>query len=803
MPSCKNVVISDVHNLIAHIKTHLDEKAKIICPFISCNRFYQVKSSFSSHVSRCHWDSMNTIKRVTLKNNYVNDHQESNVSNYNSANDVNEIFEDGNILNDSTLNQNFVRNLALFYLKLETKHLLPSSTIQKISEEILELSNCNNEIICEKIKQKLLTYSTSPDEAEQIVSEIRNNNLISIYNLEFFKTDYKRKCFYKRNFYNYVEPVNIYLGINKLKKPSYCQYIPIAKTLQNIFNHKDINKMSSDYVNKKVSDGVFRDVWDGKVFKENLLFMHEPESLPLILYQDAFEVVNPIGSAKKKHKVIGVYFTLANLPPFYRDNINNIQLLLLCKETDFRYFGQSKIFSALINDLKELELNGTVINNETVKGAVCCVVGDNLGSHCIGGFLEGFNSEYMCRYCLITNCEFHKKPFTIGSIRTKESYDDSVKSISGNQSCNGIKFSSHFNALKYFHVCQPGLPPCLGHDLFEGVVAYDLFLYLQHFVKDKKLFTYEKVNFLLLNFNFKGTDSRNKPNEIDSKKHKITGHAAQNWCLLRLFPILFGRCIKDFDDPVWELCMLLRSIVEFICAPKINISQIVYLQSSIEEYLYLRAKIFPSVPLRPKHHYLIHYPTLIAQFGPLIRTWTLRFESKHSYFKRCARQSGNFKNICATLALRHQLLQTYIHADTSVNTEIYIHKPNEFHLELYTDTIQKVIPKDLFLPSNTVISYSVKVQGTSYNKDYCVPVSEDKDSFSFCKILCILVKNNTEVYFVVEALMTTLIGHLGIYEIGSSKHILLVKINDILDYYPLPLYEISESNFLCLHHAII
>lgn len=38
----------------------------------------------------------------------------------------------------------------------------------------------------------------------------------------------------------------------------------------------------------------------------------------------------------------------------------------------------------------------------------------------------------------------------------------------------GLKFDSIFNLLKYFHVAQPGLPPCIAHDLFEGVVAVNL-----------------------------------------------------------------------------------------------------------------------------------------------------------------------------------------------------------------------------------------------------------------------------------------------------------------------------------------
>ena len=47
------------------------------------------------------------------------------------------------------------------------------------------------------------------------------------------------------------------------------------------------------------------------------------------------------------------------------------------------------------------------------------------------------------------------------------------------------------------------------------------------------------------------------------------------------------------------------------------------------------------------------------RFGPLVRLWTMRFEARHSYFKRLASQLGNFINISYTLAVRHQRLQCY------------------------------------------------------------------------------------------------------------------------------------------------
>ena len=118
-----------------------------------------------------------------------------------------------------------------------------------------------------------------------------------------------------------------------------------------------------------------------------------------------------------------------------------------------------------------------------MRGCVVAITGDNLGSHCIGGFTENFSTTpHFCRYCNITKNVFHSEnAFSLGVARSTTSYNEAVKYLEENPEVNihiGIKFNSVFNSLQYFHVCNPGLPPCLGHDLFEGVVSFDLALYL-------------------------------------------------------------------------------------------------------------------------------------------------------------------------------------------------------------------------------------------------------------------------------------------------------------------------------------
>ena len=111
---------------------------------------------------------------------------------------------------------------------------------------------------------------------------------------------------------------------------------------------------------------------------------------------------------------------------------------------------------------------------------------------------------------------------------------------------------------------------------------------------------------------------------------KIGGNATQNWCFLRLLPLFVGDRIKNpLEDEVWQLSLQLREVVAIITAPKIHANQVANLKFLLEQCIHLRATLFPSKPLKPKYHYLLHYPELILHFGPLIRLWTLGFESKH------------------------------------------------------------------------------------------------------------------------------------------------------------------------------
>ena len=77
---------------------------------------------------------------------------------------------------------------------------------------------------------------------------------------------------------------------------------------------------------------------------------------------------------------MGIYFTVADFEPFHRSSINNLQLIMLCKETDFKSFGPDTVFSRMLSDLRQLEDHGLVTTaGHAVRATVITIVGDKFG----------------------------------------------------------------------------------------------------------------------------------------------------------------------------------------------------------------------------------------------------------------------------------------------------------------------------------------------------------------------------------------------------------------------------------------
>ncbi|XP_058617942.1 uncharacterized protein LOC131531278 isoform X1 [Onychostoma macrolepis] len=237
--------------------------------------------------------------------------------------------------------------------------MLPTSVIQTIIEGLQDIHDISlSNLLC-KLKDKLILLGVPETDIERVVDEIKVDDLLHTCNTQILKTDQRRKTVFKQSF-NYIEPVPICLGNNEAGNECFAQYIPIKKTVASLFKSESMREQHSNTCLQAHNSNVFKDIWDGKVIAENALFKSDPMSLGLILYQDSFEVVNPLGSGKKTHKVLAVYLTLGDILPHNRSTTDHMQLVLLYREQDFKFFGHDMVMGQLIKDLKDLELRQMV-----------------------------------------------------------------------------------------------------------------------------------------------------------------------------------------------------------------------------------------------------------------------------------------------------------------------------------------------------------------------------------------------------------------------------------------------------------
>ncbi|CAC5401624.1 unnamed protein product [Mytilus coruscus] len=106
------------------------------------------------------------------------------------------------------------------------------------------------------------------------------------------------------------------------------------------------------------------DICDGEFIRNSPFFQQNPNAIQVILNADDVEIVNPLGSHIKKHKLTMFYFTKANIPPQYRSKLHVIQLLAIAKTNDLRVekkvmkLTNFSITSGLVQDPMHVFLEG-------------------------------------------------------------------------------------------------------------------------------------------------------------------------------------------------------------------------------------------------------------------------------------------------------------------------------------------------------------------------------------------------------------------------------------------------------------
>ena len=362
-------------------------------------------------------------------------------------------------------------------------------------------------------------------------------------------------------------------------------YISVLKTLKVLLQDDSIREEICN-CNKRVRrDGSLEDFCDGSVFKQHELFSSDSEALQIVGYYDELEITNPIGAYVKKHKVGITFFVLANVHPRFRSRLRAVNLVAVARVEHVEKHGINAILSPFVQDLNRLATDGVSITVDGVtkvfRGTLIAFLADTQASHLVGGFKRSVGSAYrMCRTCMATSGTFRQKfnsnHFQRRSTATHIQHCDSLQGAlkEHNSKVYGVNTRSILLDVKLFSMCNWGMPHDIMHDLFEGVVQYELKLLLLHSI-DEGYFSLLDFNKRLLSFEFGYSELADKPvplttQHVHSKdsKHLRQG-SAQTWLLARIMPFIVASDIPE-SNMNWKCFLKLLRIIDIALAPVVN-----------------------------------------------------------------------------------------------------------------------------------------------------------------------------------------------------------------------------------------
>ena len=676
---------------------------------------------------------------------------------------------------------------AMFSLCLEAKHNMSQPSIDNVVSAANDLLESHLSFFEQALKDKLVNIGVNP----AIMDDIETSTF-----LECFDTRARRESFYKKNLDTLVNPEAVTLGqkhvtingsIEEIPKVGYIvpfqESVKCLLQLPEVWRHVQFPHTSNNEF--------MYDICDGDAVKHHPLFSNDSKALQIILNCDDMEIVNPLGSHVKKHKVTMFYYTLGNIPPEHRSKLQAIQLLAICKAKDVRCANSIDTlladFITTVNELSqdgiEMELHGST---HVMKGNLVIVAADTLASNWLGKFKEGVSFALKnCRRCEIENtdvkdvcCESEVTLRTLESHRAGcNDLDLTVTADARNYSSKlwGINGSSCLLKIHDFDMLS-GLVQDPMHVLLEGVLPYELSQILYRCIYVDSYFSLKWLNTAIGGFRYSYLDKKAKPETIDKKHIDGTGTlkqtAAAMITLFRTLPIIIGRKIPN-ENPYWKNTLRLMQIVLFSTSSYCSKDTILYLRLLIAEYLYTFRSLYPKTSVIPKMHYMVHLPTQMAMYGPLRNHWCMRFEGKNGYFAN--KKYKNFKNLPLTLAKRHQLYMAYMqtgHEGGRSNTFLYAgdkvgNGSESSFSETYPDLVESLKELTKSDIDMVYVTKSVSIHGSEYQVGCAIVVEYIENEPIFGLVVDIVIIDHRK-YFVLEQCEAEFNFHILCYTITST-----------------------------------
>ena len=825
---CNAIVHGNVTNLLRHIRCRhtvlIGRKftAPVACGQDGCWQTFRYSAAFKRHIENQHKNLH--LDEYDTEDNNLDDPSDGDNDDFEAIDNIpaqNTDFENDN----HELDKKDVTELAaLTIAKMRASSSVVQSTIDNVIQESSDLFSQVITSLQAKTESVLKSKGIPEDDPERL--DLQNTFRQFQNPFDNLETACQQNKYFKES-NNFVQPREVPFAVayyqrnnpatghvDQVARRVTFQYIPLKQLLKHILESKGFMRAVAEYQLSR--DEVMRDFHDGE-FCRGHVFFSNGKNIALLLYVDDCEIANPLGSKAGMHKIGVIYCTILNLPAKFRSSLCNHYLVALYNAGDVKTYGFDPILQPLVDDMNDLEKDGLHITTDifegTVKVGIAQVTGDNLGVNGILGFVESFISHYFCRNCKMHIAEMRRALIAIYQLnRTHANYCEDLEA--NDPTSTGVKVPCLLNNLEHFHVTTNYVPDVM-HDLLEGVCGLEVHLVLADLIH-AGLFDLDLLNSRITSFDYSPSDSKNKPSPIS--QNKITNPdgasgqtASQMWCLIRYLPLMICDVVPEGNEHL-ELLLLLLECMDFIFSPEVTVGETVFLKQIIKDHHDYFLTMYPDRNLKPKHHFMTHYPQQIRQLGPLTNYWTMRFEAKHRFFKRLGHIVCNYRNILKTLAERHQMFLCYhlmCGKDLAErDVEIGPGSPTLVMSLERPECLTTLLGVHLF--SDVYVANWCVVNGIKYCKNLLVHTGKSCDSLPIFKRIVYVICEGTDVQLVTELWETVEYDrHTHTYVVQPTQETVwsVVRMQDLCDhqtYHPSKSYKEDDSHhYVTLRHRII
>jgi hypothetical protein len=801
-------VAPDNHKLIIHILSvhQHDSSFKVACMFPGCKYKSSKWMNFTQHCRRQHGLKAGDVRGGLADTNgifYEPAPEEDGEDDFNDpAATINTI-----PCRDRQLN---IRRVAQFLLALETRYRVSRTAVQAVWHGLTTVFQLQVETWKEELSSLLF------QDVDTLQTIFRSLNSQNIGNCPQLATDYLRQKFYRENFF-FIEPRKVLMPARRSGKRMHAYFVPLQQQLEVILSLPEMQDRRNPV--RDTGSTVLRDFSDGTYCKFHEL-RQSPFFVQVILSYDSCELQNPLRS-NKSHNLAFFYISLGNIPPRFRSKLRSIFLLGVARSMDLKNGGLDLLLADFIRTMTLLRTSGIQMTlpdgTHSVKGDLIAVLCDTPAAAFMGGFKETMQAYKLCRMCH-ANKDSYSESFRENDfqLRTMPSYLHECEVIESAQSPpQSAYFSKAFGINR--KSCLAGIPhfPVTGnilqdpmHCLLEGAFSSTLALLLQTLCLEDKLFTLDQLNDFLQKFPFSSVDRHHKPFMIE-KCHvqggSIKQKAATMLMLTYILPFFFGRYTTNINRH-YNHYLTLTKIVHIAFSPESDGTTSVLLANLIEEYCLQLPDLYPHDSVKPKCHFLTHFPSAIREFGALRNHSTMRFEGKHGWFKQF--RYHNFTNLPMTVAFKHQLHLAYelttVQGKLTDNfftsgdeiaegTAVDI---NDFHENLQF-ALRNRVDLNMYEPP-FYVTPAVTRHGRELRPGLCICLKDDEfEGPTFAILKMILVVGERDLILCMQNMLVDAFDvNFNAYQVSKRNTFCVQKLSRTASVWPLPIVDQNNKLYI-------